>query len=110
MVSNDTCFNTIIGEGWEFALPQFSHITDCHGEDNERSAANTAKPFFVGQDELQQISGLVCQLQGRTRVQGAQESALPRAWRQFLGGEHSIGWGFGKGFSCEDAMMSWLPW
>eukprot|EP00435_Cladocopium_sp_Y103_P059956 s329_g21.t1 len=50
-----------------------------------RAACNTAKPFFVGQAELQRISGLVCQLQGRTRVQGAQESALPRAWRQFLG-------------------------
>ena len=59
----------------------------------------------MGQDELQQISGLVCQLQGRTRVQGAQESALPRAWRQFLGG-FFIAWvGFGKGhFSCEDTM------
>jgi len=65
-------------------LPQARH-QGREFRDNERSASNTAKPFFVGPDELQQISGLVCQLQGRTRVQGAQESALPRAWRQFLG-------------------------
>ena len=44
-----------------------------------------AKPFFVGQKELQEISGLVCQIQGRTRVIGAQEPALPRAWREYLG-------------------------
>lgn len=45
------------------------------------------KPFFVGQQELQQISGLVCQIQGRTRVQGAADSALSRAWKQYLGVE-----------------------
>ncbi|CAK9042481.1 FIST domain-containing protein, partial [Durusdinium trenchii] len=50
-----------------------------------RPNVSSAKSFFVGQRELQQISGLVCQLQNRTRVIGAQESALPRAWRQFLG-------------------------
>eukprot|EP00439_Symbiodinium_sp_Y106_P063066 s5068_g9.t1 len=44
-----------------------------------------AKPFFVGQRELQEISGLVCQIQGRTRVIGAQEPPLPRAWREYLG-------------------------
>ena len=44
-----------------------------------------AKPFFVGQKELQDISGLVCQIQGHTRVIGAQEPALPRAWREYLG-------------------------
>ena len=43
----------------------------------------------MGQKELQQISGLVCRMQGSTRVQGAQEGALPRAWRHFLGVEGS---------------------
>ncbi|CAE7562277.1 unnamed protein product [Symbiodinium natans] len=46
-----------------------------------------AKPFFVGPKELQEISGLVCQIQGRTRVIGAQEPPMPRAWREYLGVE-----------------------
>mmetsp|Transcript_77295 Transcript_77295/g.121700 ORF Transcript_77295/g.121700 Transcript_77295/m.121700 type:complete len:586 (-) Transcript_77295:7-1764(-) len=66
-------------------LPAPRHQGRDWGNELRRAACNTAKPFFVGQAELQRISGLVCQLQGRTRVQGAQESALPRAWRQFLG-------------------------
>eukprot|EP00931_Biecheleriopsis_adriatica_P065398 TRINITY_DN39926_c0_g1_i1.p1 TRINITY_DN39926_c0_g1~~TRINITY_DN39926_c0_g1_i1.p1 ORF type:complete len:592 (+),score=113.78 TRINITY_DN39926_c0_g1_i1:266-1777(+) len=51
----------------------------------EASKKQRAKPFFVGEKELREISGLVCRLQGQTRVQGAQEQALPRAWRQYLG-------------------------
>eukprot|EP00930_Biecheleria_cincta_P096913 TRINITY_DN88685_c0_g1_i1.p1 TRINITY_DN88685_c0_g1~~TRINITY_DN88685_c0_g1_i1.p1 ORF type:complete len:625 (+),score=81.98 TRINITY_DN88685_c0_g1_i1:123-1997(+) len=54
----------------------------------QNKSSPVAKPFFVSNSELQEISALVCQMQRRTRVQGSQDSALVRAWRQYLGLEH----------------------
>ncbi|CAE8703116.1 unnamed protein product, partial [Polarella glacialis] len=44
-----------------------------------------AKPFFIGSKEMLEVSHLVCRMQGRSRVQGANENANSRAWRQYLG-------------------------
>lgn len=48
--------------------------------------AEQAKPFFVGKQGLLEISKLVCRMQDRMRGQhGKEESATPRAWREYLG-------------------------
>lgn len=44
-----------------------------------------AVPFYVGSRELQQLSRIVCRLQGQVRVRGADEPPTPRGWRQMLG-------------------------
>lgn len=46
-----------------------------------------AKPFFVSKKEMMEISQLVCQIQGQTRVRGSTDPPTVRAWRRYLGAE-----------------------
>jgi small ligand-binding sensory domain FIST len=50
-------------------------------------ALTQAQPFFIGKQQLLEISSIILRLQARTRVKGASLPSTPRAWHNYLGAE-----------------------